>query len=181
MVIKNFFICLFFSLFLAMIPAANYALLHFGTSCLPNEPCVLPVWFYPVIYAPSGVMFAGLAFVLRDILQRMAGLSVSLIAVVCGTVLSYLFVDERLAIAGSIAYFLSEITDTSVYSYLQKYNLIVAIFISACTGLLIDSLVFLHLAFHSYQFLTGQIIGKLWVVILSIPIIQFSRKMINSF
>jgi uncharacterized PurR-regulated membrane protein YhhQ (DUF165 family) len=179
MMTRKLTICLFFGLFLAMIPAANYSLLHLGTSCLLNEPCVIPVWLYPVIYAPSGVMFAGLAFVLRDILQRMAGLSISLIAVVCGTILSYLYIDERLATAGSIAYFLSEITDTCVYSYLQKYNLIMAIFVSACTGLVIDSVVFLHLAFHSYQFLTGQIIGKLWMVILSIPIIQLSRKMIN--
>lgn len=162
-----------------MIPAANYTLLHFGTSCPVGEPCVIPVWFYPVIYAPSGVLFAGAAFVFRDILQRLSSLWLSLVAVLCGTVISYVYVNPELAIAGSTAYFLSEITDTCVYTYLQKHNLILAIFVSACAGLVVDSIVFLHMAFHSYQFLTGQIIGKLLVVILCIPVIQLSRKVIQ--
>lgn len=96
-----------------------------------------------MIYAPSGIIFAGAAFVLRDILQRMAGLYVSLIAVICGTVISYLYVDPALAIAGCSAYFFSEVADTIVYSYLQKYNVLLAILVSACIGLIVDSLIFL--------------------------------------
>lgn len=176
---KKLFIGIFYILFLAMIPAANYTLLHIGVTCPADRPCIIPVWFYPVIYAPSGVLFAGLALVLRDILQRLAGLSLSLIAVICGTIISYLYVDANLAIAGCSAYFLSEITDTCIYTYLQKYSLILAIFISACAGLMVDSLVFLHIAFDSYQFLPGQIIGKLWMVVLSIPVIKFSQQVIK--
>lgn len=173
---RKFIVFIFFIMFLGMIPAANYTLLHFGTSCPPAQPCVIPVWFAPKIYAPSGVLFAGLAFVLRDILQRLAGLYLSLIAVVCGTILSYLYVDPQLALAGCLAYFLSEICDTLIYSLLQKNSIVVAVLVSASGGLIIDSMVFLHLAFHSYQFLEGQIIGKLWMVMLSIPVIHLSRR-----
>jgi len=176
---KELTIFITFGLFLAMIPAANYTLLHFGTSCQAGGPCVVPVWFYPMIYAPSGVLFAGAAFVLRDILQRLSSLWLSIVAVLCGTAISYQYVDPGLAIAGSAAYFLSEITDTCVYTYLQRFSLILAIFISACAGLLIDSMVFLHMAFHNYQFLSGQIIGKLLIVILCLPIVQLSRKIIK--
>ena len=170
----------FFGLFLAMIPAANYTLLHVGTSCLPHQPCVIPVWFSPIIYAPSGVLFAGLAFVLRDVLQRLSGLYLSLFAVICGTILSYLYVDPFLAVAGCSAYFLSEITDTVIYSLIQKYNLILAILTSALVGLIIDSLVFLDIAFHSYTFLPGQIIGKLLMVLLSLPFIMLSRNLLSA-
>lgn len=169
----------FFILFLSMIPAANYTLLHFGISCPANQPCIIPVWFSPVIYAPSGVLFAGLALVLRDILQRLAGLYLALIAVVIGTILSYLYVNPALALAGCSAYFLSEMTDTVVYSFLQKYNLILAVLVSASFGVVIDSTIFLHLAFHSYEFIGGQIIGKFWMVLLSIPLIKFARSRLN--
>lgn len=162
-----------------MIPAANYTLLHFGTICHLHEPCLIPVWFYPIIYAPSGVLFAGLAFVLRDILQRLSNLWLSVIAVLIGSLINYLYLDPMLAIAGASAYFLSEITDTCVYTYLQKYNLIIAVFISAASGLVIDSIVFLYMAFHSFKFVEGQIIGKLLMVILSLPFIGLSRKLIK--
>ncbi|MCC2624529.1 MAG: beta-carotene 15,15-monooxygenase [Burkholderiales bacterium] len=178
---KQFIVFITFALFLAMIPAANYTLLHFGSSCPENQPCVIPVWFYPVVYAPSGVLFAGAAFVLRDILQRLSSLWLSLFAVLCGTIISYKYVNADLAVAGSAAYFLSELTDTYVYTYLQRYSLILAVFISACAGLIVDSMVFLHMAFHSYQFLPGQIIGKLLVVILCLPVIKLSRRLIRSF
>ena len=172
---KELITTFFFILFLSMIPAANYTLLHIGTSCPIHQPCVIPVWFMPITYAPSGVLFAGLAFVLRDILQRLGGLYLAIFAVVLGTLLSYKYVNPTLALAGCSAYFLSETADTVVYSILQKYNLIIAILFSAIIGLIIDSLVFLHLAFHSYQFISGQIIGKLWMVLISIPVIKYSR------
>ncbi len=178
---KILIIGIVFALFLAMIPIANYALLHFGTSCPLGQPCIIPVWFAPLIYAPSGVLFSGLAFVLRDILQRMAGLSLSVLAIICGTVLSYYFVDPVLAVAGCSAYFLSELSDTFVYTRLQRYNLVLAVLISACIGVVIDSFVFLHLAFHSYQFILGQIIGKLWMVIGSIPFIMLNRHFFNKY
>lgn len=173
---KHTVTAVFFVLFLSMIPAANYTLLHLGTSCPANEPCVIPVWFSPVIYAPSGVLFAGLALVLRDILQRLAGLYLAVIAVIIGTVISYLYVNPALALAGCGAYFLSEMTDTVVYSFLQKYNLILAVLVSASVGVIIDSVVFLHLAFHNFEFISGQIIGKFWMVLISIPLIKFSRN-----
>ncbi len=169
----------FFILFLSMIPAANYTLLHFGTSCPINQPCIIPVWFSPVIYAPSGVLFAGLALVLRDILQRLAGIYLAVIAVIIGTILSYLYVNPALALAGCSAYFLSEMTDTVIYSILQKYSLILAVLVSASFGVIIDSTVFLHLAFHSYEFIGGQIIGKFWMVLLSIPLIKFARSRLD--
>ncbi|MDD3267286.1 MAG: VUT family protein [Burkholderiales bacterium] len=168
---------IFFVLFLSMIPLAGYAIRNIGT-CTPNVPCIIPVWTWPYIYAPSGVLFAGLAFVFRDILQRLTNIRIAIIAVIIGTILNYILVDGIIAIAGATAYLISETTDTIIYSLLQKYNLILAILISALFGLVIDTLVFLQMAFHSLDYADGQIIGKLWMVLLSIPIIKACRKYI---
>ncbi len=167
-----------FIIFLSMIPLAGYSLLHFGTICNPNGPCLIPVWFYPLIYAPSGVLFAGLALVFRDLLQRCLGLYISLFAVILGTVISYMYVSPEIAIAGSMAYLISELSDTIVYTCLQRYNLILAIFISSSLGSILDSVIFLHLAFHNYEFILGQIIGKTWMVLIAIILIKLSRKYI---
>ena len=51
-----------------------------------------------------------------------------------------------------------------------------AVFASSVTGLVIDSIVFLYLAFGSLDYLGGQIIGKGWMVLLALPLIQWLRQ-----
>lgn len=43
-------------------------------------------------------------------------------------------------------------------------------------GLVVDSIVFLWLAFGSLDFLLGQIIGKTWMVLLAIPLVAYLRR-----
>jgi hypothetical protein len=43
-------------------------------------------------------------------------------------------------------------------------------------GLVVDSIVFLWLAFGSLDFLAGQIVGKAWMVLLSIPFVAWLRR-----
>jgi hypothetical protein len=40
----------------------------------------------------------------------------------------------------------------------------------------VDSIVFLYLAFGSLDFLAGQIVGKLWMVLLALPFIAYLRR-----
>jgi hypothetical protein len=40
----------------------------------------------------------------------------------------------------------------------------------------VDSVVFLFLAFGSLDFLAGQIIGKAWMVVLALPFINWLRR-----
>jgi hypothetical protein len=40
----------------------------------------------------------------------------------------------------------------------------------------VDSIVFLWLAFGSLDFLLGQIIGKGWMVLLSLPLVAWLRR-----
>jgi hypothetical protein len=47
---------------------------------------------------------------------------------------------------------------------------------SGTVGLVIDSVVFLWLAFGSLEFLLGQIVGKAWMVLFSIPCVGWLRR-----
>src|SRR6516165_4392830 len=69
--------------------AANWLIGHVGTTCVvPQGPCVVPV--APALMAPSGVMMAGVALVLRDLVQRRLRTAISALAVVFGSALSAL-------------------------------------------------------------------------------------------
>ena len=165
-----------FAGFLGLIPLANWMVLHVGTECLPRGPCVLPV--APGLLAPSGVITVGAALVLRDIMQRCLGPWPSLIAIAVGSALSAALAPASLVLASAAAFSLSELADFAVYSPLQRRRLMLAVLLSAGLGLTVDSVVFLWLAFGSLAFLPGQIIGKAWAVVFSIPFIRLLRRLV---
>ena len=53
---------------------------------------------------------------------------------------------------------------------------LLAVVASSFAGLVVDSIVFLWLAFGSLDFLLGQIVGKGWMVLLSIPFVAWLRR-----
>src|SRR5215213_3707548 len=55
-------------------------------------------------------------------------------------------------------------------------SVIFAVVASSVVVLIIDSAVFLFLAFGSLEFLLPQIIGKTWMVLLSIPVMSWLRR-----
>ena len=74
-------------LFVLTVWLANYAVAHWGTE-IPGGTHVVHVGFG--LTAPSGVLFAGLAFTLRDIAHRSLGRWVVIGAILLGALLSYL-------------------------------------------------------------------------------------------
>ncbi len=165
----------FLAAFALCIPAANWLIGNVGTTCLPNNgPCLIPV--APGLQAPSGVLMIGLALVLRDLVQRRLGMGWSFAAIVAGTVLSALIAPPALVIASAAAFLISEVADLAVYTPLQRRGLILAVVASSAVGLLVDSVVFLMLAFGSLNYLSGQIAGKAWMVLLAIPFIAWLRR-----
>ena len=129
----------------------------------------------PNIAAPSGVLLIGLAFVMRDLVQRRLGVWWAVAAIMAGAVLSAGFSPASLLLASSLAFLISETADLMVYTPLQKRGLIVAAVASSLVGLVVDSLVFLQLAFGSLDFIWGQIIGKTWMIALAIPFLHLLR------
>ena len=101
-----------------------------------------------------------LALVLRDLVQRRLGAKFALIAIAVGTLISALLAPPALVAASAAAFLLSELADFAIYTPLQRRRLVLAVFASSATGLVVDSIVFLQLAFGSLDYLPGQIIGK---------------------
>ena len=161
-------------LFTLTIPAANWLIGNAGTVCVPNGPCLVPVW--PGIKAPSGVLMIGLALVLRDIVQRRLGAAAGLGAIVVGAAISGFLAPPAIVVASVAAFLLSELADFAVYTPLQKRRFVTAVVASSLIGLVIDSIVFLQLAFGSLDFLSGQIIGKAWMVLLALQLMHLLRR-----
>jgi uncharacterized PurR-regulated membrane protein YhhQ (DUF165 family) len=165
---------LFLAGFAASIPAANWLIGHVGTVCAPEGPCLIPV--APRLVAPSGVLMVGLALVLRDLVQRRLGKAWSLVAIVAGALASAALAPAGLVLASATAFLLSELADFAIYTPLQRRRLVLAVLASGAVGLVVDSVVFLWLAFGSLDFVLGQIVGKAWMVLLSLPFIRWLRE-----
>lgn len=170
----------YFFAFIACIPLANWMIGHWGTVCVPQGPCLVPVFPWgpggKPLMAPSGVLMIGLALVLRDLVQRRLGRGVALLSIVAGAALSGAVAPPALVFASAGAFLLSELADFAVYTPLQRRGLVVAVLASSVVGLIADSLLFLWLAFGSLEFLEGQILGKLWMVLLALPVVHWIRR-----
>ncbi|HVZ54331.1 MAG TPA: VUT family protein [Pseudolabrys sp.] len=164
----------FLALFCLTIPAANWMIGHVGEVCLRDGPCLLPV--APGLMAPSGVMMVGAALVLRDLVQRRLGPSFGVGAIVVGAAISAVLAPAALVLASASAFLLSELADFAVYTPLARRRLVTAVAASSLVGLVVDSVVFLWLAFGSLDFLAGQVVGKLWMVLIAVPLVAYLRR-----
>ena len=164
-----------FAAFLASIPLANWMIGHIGTVCVPQGPCLVPV--APGLMAPSGVATVGFALVLRDMVQRCLGTAWGLAAVLAGTLASVVLADPHVVAASALGFLISEFSDFAIYTPLQRRGLVLAVLASSAAGLVVDSVVFLTIAFGSLEFLPGQIVGKAWAVLISIPLVRLARRL----
>lgn len=150
-------------LYLGTIVAANWAIQTFG---------FVPVGFG--LMAPAGVYFVGLAFTFRDLTHEALGRKAVFAAIIVGAGLSW-FVSPAFALASGLAFLFSETADLAVYEPLRHRNWLVAVALSNTVGLVVDSALFLALAFGSLQFLPGQIIGKAWMTLLAVIVLWSIR------
>lgn len=161
-----------FFAFAATIPLANWMIGNVGTCT--GQICTIPVGFGLV--APSGVLAVGAALVLRDIVHEVHGAWGAAFAVVVGAFLSGLFAPAPLAFASFAAFLLAELADLGVYAPLRERRLWLAVLASGIAGAVIDSAVFLWLAFGSLDFLAGQVVGKTWMSLLAVSVLLAVRS-----
>lgn len=149
----------------ATIPAANYMIGNVGTFCVPDGPCLIPVGFG--ITAPSGVLMIGLALLLRDAVHETLGKYWALTAIGFGGILSFILADPFIAVASIVAFLVSELSDFAVYSKIRERSRELGVLASGVVGSIIDSVLFLYLAFGSLAHIDGQIIGKIGVTVIA--------------
>lgn len=144
--------------------AANWAIARWG---------LVPVGFGLV--APAGVYFAGLAFGLRDVVQETLGRLAVLACIVAGALASVL-VSPVFALASGTAFLFSELADFAVYEPLRTRQWVLAAGASNLVGAVVDSALFLWLAFGSLEFLAGQIVGKAWMGALGVLLVALLHR-----
>lgn len=162
-----------FSTFLLTIPSANWLVGNVGATCIPEGPCLVPVW--PGVDAPSGVLMVGVALVARDWLQEVAGSRAVLMAVALGCCLSVAVAPPALALASVAAFALANMFDWAAYTALRGYGRAIAVGASQVAGAALDSLVFLSIAFSSTDYFVGNTIGKIYAGIAVAAALYFRR------
>lgn len=145
--------------------AANWAIAAFG---------LVPVGFG--LLAPAGVYFAGLAFTLRDLTQDALGKGWTVGAILAGAALSAFVSPPEIALASGLAFLTSEAADFAVYTPLRRRGWLRAVAASNVVGFVVDSALFLWLAFGSLAFLPGQLVGKAWVTVVFVAMLWAWRR-----
>lgn len=159
--------------FLGSVVAANWAIANIGTQYAPGTPHVLPVW--PGIEAPSGVYVVGVTLVLRDVLQRRTNRGVTFALIVVGAALSAVF-SPALALASGLAFLISETVDLSIFSAVEpRWGFEAGVVTSNAVSIVVDSALFLWLAFGSLAFVEGQVIGKALATLAALLVIVAMR------
>jgi queuosine precursor transporter len=161
-------------LYVATIPLANCMILHVGTVCDPLGACLIPV--FPGILAPSGVVVIGAALLLRDLVQRLYGKMVSVVCILIGAAVAFGLAPPTLAIASAASFLLSEMVDFVVYTPLAGRYFVLALLLSCTAGALVDSGLFLTLAFGNLEHLLGQFIGKVYAVLAYAIVSTLARR-----
>lgn len=159
--------------FIATILAANYVTTQYG---------MVPVGFGLV--ATAGTYFAGLAFILRDLLQDKAGRMWVAALILAGAALSFAISAPFIAVASAAAFLLSEGADFAVYSPLRKHGYIRAAVASNLVGSIVDTVLFLTIAgFPLRQAFAGQLVGKMAVtgaVIAVVGLVRYTHRPVTA-
>lgn len=158
--------------FVATVYAANWALTTYGV-----------IHLFGGLYAPAGVFFAGLGFVLRCALQELAGRLWVVAAILAGAGLSYWLGASAqipgghvtIAVASAGAFLFSEFADFAVYTPLRNRTILGGITAAQVVGATVDSLLFLWLAFGSVALFWGQFVGKTLMVLPAVILIAAYR------
>lgn len=139
--------------FLGAVVAANALTEQFGTVPLGLG-----------LTATAGTFAAGATFTLRDTVHDRHGPGLVCILILAGAALSAI-VSPALAVASGAAFLVSEAADLVVYAPLRARQRDVAVWASALVGSIVDSALFLALAFGAVAVtrdaVAGQVAAKL--------------------
>lgn len=153
--------------YVATVWVSNWLVSHFG---------IVDVGFG--LHAPAAVFAVGVAFTLRDLVQSSLGRLPVLLGIAAGAVLS-LAISPAFALASGVAFLASEVADFAVYTPLERRNWYGAVLASNVVGLLVDSWLFLVIAFGNLAFFWGQVVGKATMTLLAITLLAVARSAVR--
>lgn len=160
--------------YVVCIIAANWAIVTFGQTSVGFG-----------LIAPAGVWFAGATFAARNFTQQTLGRRWGYAAIVVGAALSA-FISANVTLGGPLAlplasgaaFLLSETADALVWTRLRSAGLWIGAMVAGeVAAQVIDSALFLFLAFGSLSFLAGQVIGK-WETVIPVALGMWAYRAI---
>jgi len=154
--------------YVGAIVAANWAIARFG---------FVPVGFG--LMAPAGVFFAGLCFEFRDLVQDTLGRWWAVLAILIGAFLSA-FISKQFAVASGVAFLLGELADFTIYTPMRQRFWLLAMIVANTIGDVVDSAIFLYLAFGSLNFIAGQVIGKAYCTLIPVALLWLIRRFLHT-
>ncbi|MFK3664057.1 VUT family protein [Ochrobactrum teleogrylli] len=117
------------------------------------------------------MVLAGLSFVLRDLVQEALGIIWAIAAVLIGGIIAVVIASPILAMASVAAFLIAETADLLVFTKLRRRGLVLASVTSSVIGLILDSLIFVQIAFGDPTYIVGQSIGKAWTILAALPLL----------
>jgi hypothetical protein len=152
--------------YITAIVAANWLTTRYG---------LVPVGFG--LITTAGTYAAGLALLLRDVVQDVCGWRWVLAGIATGAVLTAV-TSPALAVASTVAFLLAELLDTAVYTPLRERGWARAALLSGIVGATVDTYAFLALAGFPITAHTvgGQLVGKaVWATLVPVAAIVAAR------
>lgn len=113
-------------------------------------------------------LFAGACLTARDMLHDALGPRLVAAGILGGAGVSAVVASPQIAAASVVAFTVSEVFDSLVYMRLRARTRLGAVAASNAAGLVVDSLLFVPLAFGNFAAVPGQIVGKTIATILTL-------------
>lgn len=132
------------------------------------------------LLVPAGTLFAGTSLTARDLVHDTLGARGAAMGIVAGAGLSALLASPQIARASVVAFTASEIMDALIYARLRHRTRLGAVAASNALGLVLDSALFVPLAFGSVDAVPGQIVGKTIATIVTLALLQVARMIARS-
>ncbi|MGW5053984.1 VUT family protein [Actinokineospora sp. NPDC004072] len=149
--------------YLLLVVAANVASTHW-------PPLVIGG-----LHVPVGTAFAGAGLTARDLVHDNLGPRGVTAGILAGAGLSAWCASPQIAAASAVAFTASEIVDALIYTKLRHRSRLGAVTASNAGGLVVDSALFVPLAFGSLTAVPGQLLGKTVATLLTLAVLHTAR------
>jgi uncharacterized PurR-regulated membrane protein YhhQ (DUF165 family) len=169
-------------IFIASAAASNWAIQHIGQSHGAQAPRTIPVGWG--LDAASGVLLVGVMISVRDALHEQVGIKGTLLLIALGSAVSSLLAPPALAMASGATMLLAESADALVYQRLRQRGRVLAAMASNVVSSLLDSALFLLIAFGvaaAFQGSFALTIGKIEVSLLTLAALALAPKAARRF
>lgn len=167
--------------FIGAAAISNWAVQHVGQNNGPNAPHTIPIGWG--LHAASGVLLIGAMITLRDALHEQVGIKGTLLVIVVGSIVSALLAPASVALASGITMLAAESADALVYQRLRRRGYMVAAVASNLVSSLLDSALFLIIAYGVTAMRNGTYpltVGKLEVSLVTLAVLTLATRSFRS-